>query len=110
MINSTSMLSASESAPGNRRVSLVDAIRELASAIRGLAERAPRDPHALLTAEELGALFGLSPRTLKDRAAAGALPHRRFGKHYRFSREDVAEIVRITGCSVRPYPGGRRAA
>ena len=106
MINSTSMSSAS----GDRAVSLVDAICELAKAIRALASQAPRDPHALLTAEELGALFGLSPRTLKDRAAAGALPHRRFGKHYRFSREDVAEIVRITGCSVRPYPGGRRAA
>ncbi len=106
MINSTSMSGASESARG---VSLVDAIRELASAIRALAEHAPRDPDALLTAEQLGALFGLSPRTLKDRAAAGVLPHRKFGKHYRFSREDVAEIVRITGCSARPYPD-RRAA
>ncbi|EMD26047.1 hypothetical protein [Amycolatopsis azurea] len=47
---------------------------------------------------------------MKDRAAAGAFPHRRFGKHYRFSREDVAEIVRLTRSEVRSYRGGMRAA
>ncbi|MGK4593984.1 helix-turn-helix domain-containing protein [Amycolatopsis sp. w19] len=89
---------------------LAASIRELASAVRALAERTPRDPAALLTAEDVGALLGLSPRTLKDRAAAGVFPHRRFGKHYRFSREDVAEIVQLTKSEVRPYRGGMRAA
>ncbi|KZB86329.1 hypothetical protein AVL48_29360 [Amycolatopsis regifaucium] len=85
-------------------------MRELASAVRALAAHCPRDPDALLTAEDVGALLGLSPRTLKDRAAAGVFPHRRFGKHYRFSREDVAEIVQLTKNAVRPYRGGMRAA
>ncbi|MFD9961937.1 helix-turn-helix domain-containing protein [Amycolatopsis sp. NPDC058986] len=89
-------------------VALAEAIRELAYAVRLLAKHAPRDPDTLLTAEQVGELFGLSPRTLKDRAAAGALPHRRFGKHYRFSRGDVAEIVRITGCAQQSR-GGRAA-
>ena len=40
----------------------------------------PADPDALLTAEEVGELLQLSPRTLKDQAAAGVLPHHRFGK------------------------------
>ncbi|MBE1574337.1 hypothetical protein ACFORH_34985 [Amycolatopsis roodepoortensis] len=47
---------------------------------------------------------------MKDRASAGVFPHRRFGKHYRFSREDVAEIVQLTKNAVRPYRGGMRAA
>jgi excisionase family DNA binding protein len=81
---------------------LADAVRDLALAVRSLAASAPRDADALLTAEQVGELFALSPRTLKDQAAAGVFPHRRFGKHYRFSRDDVAEIVRLTGCAVRP--------
>ncbi|WP_338595407.1 helix-turn-helix domain-containing protein [Saccharopolyspora sp. SCSIO 74807] len=74
---------------------LASAARELAGAVRALAEHAPHDPDALLTAEQLGDLLRLSPRTLKEQAAAGLIPHRRFGKHYRFSREDAAEIVRL---------------
>ncbi|WP_093261190.1 helix-turn-helix domain-containing protein [Saccharopolyspora shandongensis] len=81
---------------------LAEAAHELAEAIRALAEHAPRDPDALLTAEQLGHLLRLSPRTLKEQAAAGAIPHRRFGKHYRFSREDAAEIVRRAGRTATP--------
>ena len=81
---------------------LAKSVRELAEAVRALAEHAARDPDALLTAEQLGELLAISPRTLKDQAAAGALPHRRFGKHYRFSRDDLAEIVRLTGHAARP--------
>jgi excisionase family DNA binding protein len=106
----TSRMSASASDSVDGGAALAASIRDLASAIRTLAEQASRDPNALLTAEEAGALLGLSPRTLKDRAAAGVLPHRRFGKHYRFSREDVAEIVELTKSAVRPYRGGMRAA
>jgi excisionase family DNA binding protein len=73
---------------------LVRAARDLANAIQLLADRAPRDPDALITAEQLADRLQLSPRTLKDLAAAGMIPHRRFGKHYRFSQDDVAEIVR----------------
>jgi len=89
---------------------LVDAVRDLALAVRALAASAPRDIDALLTAEQVGELFGLSPRSLKDQAAAGVFPHRRFGKHYRFSRADVAEIVRVTGSPARPRRGGLRVA
>ncbi|WP_158889898.1 helix-turn-helix domain-containing protein [Amycolatopsis anabasis] len=88
---------------------LTASVRELADAVRELAARSPRDPDALLTAEQVGELLSLPPRTLKDQAAAGVLPHRRFGKHYRFSREDIAEIVRLTGRAPRRR-GGLRVA
>jgi len=78
------------------------AIRELAAAVRANASEPPEDPDALLTAEEVGELLRLSPRTLKDHAAAGVLPHHRFGKHYRFTRGDVAEIVRLSAAPVKP--------
>ncbi|WP_254125405.1 helix-turn-helix domain-containing protein [Amycolatopsis sp. CA-230715] len=66
----------------------------MAAAIRLLAATKPQDADALLTAEQVGELSGLSPRTLKDQAAARVFPHHRFGKHYRFSRADIAEIDR----------------
>src|SRR3954452_3971896 len=78
------------------------AIRELAAAVRANTPEPQADPDALLTAEEVGELLQLSPRTLKDQAAAGVLPHHRFGKHYRFTRGDVAEIVRLSAAPVKP--------
>ncbi|MDX3193421.1 helix-turn-helix domain-containing protein [Streptomyces sp. MN03-5084-2B] len=78
------------------------AIRELAAAVRATVPAPAADPDALLTAEEVGELLQLSPRTLKDQAAAGVLPHHRFGKHYRFTRGDVAEIVRLSAAPVKP--------
>ncbi|MCI2420049.1 helix-turn-helix domain-containing protein [Saccharopolyspora sp. K220] len=89
---------------------LASAARELADAVRTLAEHAPHDSDALLTAEQLGDLLRLSPRTLKEQAAAGLIPHRRFGKHYRFSRDDAAEIVRLAGKTPMPQRRGFRAA
>jgi excisionase family DNA binding protein len=77
-------------------------IRELAAAVRATAPEPPADPDALLTAEEVRELLQLSPRTLKDQAAAGVVPHHRFGKHYRFTRADVAEIVRLSAAPVKP--------
>jgi hypothetical protein len=47
------------------------AIRELAAAVQATVPEPPADPDALLTAEEVGELLQLSPRTLKDQAAAG---------------------------------------
>ena len=78
------------------------AIRELAAAVRATTPEPPADPDALLTAEQVGELLQLSARTLKDQAAAGVLPHHRFGKHYRFTRGDVAEIVRLSAAPVKP--------
>jgi excisionase family DNA binding protein len=78
------------------------AIRELAAAVRATVPEPLPDPDALLTAEEVGELLQLSPRTLKDQAAVGVLPHPRFGKHYRFTRGDVAEIVRLSATPVKP--------
>ncbi|MEV0682147.1 helix-turn-helix domain-containing protein [Actinosynnema sp. NPDC050436] len=63
------------------------------------------DPDALLTAEQVGELLQLSPRTLKDQAAAGVLPHHRFGKHYRFSRSDIGAILRHTEHVGKPQHG-----
>ncbi|MET8852309.1 helix-turn-helix domain-containing protein [Amycolatopsis sp. NPDC004625] len=78
------------------------AIRELAAAVRATVPEPPADPDELLTPEEVGEVLQLSPRTLKDQAAAGVLPHRRFGKHHRFTRGDVAEIVRLSAAPVKP--------
>lgn len=75
---------------------LLDHLQILSEALKELAKRLPADPDALLTAEQLGELLQLSPRTLKDQADAGAIPHHRFGKHYRFSRGDIQQILRIT--------------
>lgn len=51
---------------------------------------------------QLGEILQLPPRTLKDQAAAGVLPHHRFGKHYRFSRSDISAILRLTQQSEKP--------
>jgi excisionase family DNA binding protein len=85
-----------------RDCAVAAAIRELAAAVRATVPEPPADPDALLTAEEVGELLQLSPRTLKDQAAAGVLPHHRFGKHYRFTRADVSEIVRLSAAQVKP--------
>jgi excisionase family DNA binding protein len=88
---------------GNRDgCAVATAIRELAAAVRATVPDPPADPDALLTAEQVGELLRLSPRTLKDQAAAGVLPHHRFGKHYRFTRGDVVEIVRLSAAPVKP--------
>lgn len=97
-----------ESADSGRivRVVLPDEVVECLAALTTLArvwaERAPADPDALLTAEELGELLQLSPRTRKDQAAAGVLPHHRFGKHYRFSRSDISATLRLSEQSAKP--------
>jgi len=45
---------------------LVSSVMELVSAIRDLVVRSPVSSEELLTAEQLGELFRLSPRTLPD--------------------------------------------
>jgi excisionase family DNA binding protein len=75
---------------------LADSLVALTGAIRDLVARSPMSSEELLTAEQLGELFRLSPRTLRDLAAAKLVPHHRIGKHYRFSRDDIAEILHTT--------------
>lgn len=75
---------------------LVVSLMALAGAIRDLVARSPVSSEELLTAEQLGELFRMSPRTLRDLAASGHIPHHRIGKHYRFSRDDIAEILQMT--------------
>jgi len=72
---------------------LVAALREIADALREGRGQATPDPLRLLRAEQVADLLGLPVRTVRDQASAGVIPHRRFGKHYRFSREDVEAIV-----------------
>ncbi|MEV8442060.1 helix-turn-helix domain-containing protein [Actinosynnema sp. NPDC051121] len=81
---------------------VVECLVALTMLARAWTEHVPADPDALLTAEQLGELLQLSPRTLKDQAAAGVLPHHRFGKHYRFSRSDISAILRLTQQSEKP--------
>jgi excisionase family DNA binding protein len=82
----------------------------IATMLRELLTAAKEDPDRLLTVEELAMLFQLSPRTLKDRAAAGSIAHHRFGKHYRFSRGDIAKILSSYEHDAEPVHNGRRAA
>lgn len=89
---------------------VVTAIRDVADAIRDLADHAPADPHQLLRAEEVAQLLQLPVRTVRDRAAAGAIPHRRFGKHYRFSLADVEQIIQSMERTPRQHRGPLRAA
>jgi excisionase family DNA binding protein len=89
---------------------LVACLGRLADVVEQSFGARERDPDVLLTAEELGDLLHLSPRTLKDQAAAGVLPHHRFGKHYRFHRKDITEILRRSQQTPPPSNGGLRAA
>ncbi|MFC0107961.1 helix-turn-helix domain-containing protein [Kibdelosporangium aridum] len=89
---------------------LVDSLVGLTDAIRDLVARSPMSSEELLTAEQLGELFRLSSRTLRDLAAAGLVPHHRIGKHYRFSRDDVAEILQATKQVLKARQTRRRAA
>lgn len=89
---------------------LTAALREIADALRETREQAPPDPLRLLRAEQVADLLSLPVRTVHDQAAAGVIPHRRFGKHYRFSREDVEAIVHQMAREPRPRRSPFRAA
>jgi excisionase family DNA binding protein len=76
-------------------IALVEYLDLLTTVLTEIGQGLPRDPDELLTAEQLAELFQLSARTLKDQAGAGAIPHHRFGKHYRFSRDDIRQILHL---------------
>jgi excisionase family DNA binding protein len=96
--------------PSEHPDALIDSLMKLTNAIRDLVARSPVSSEELLTAEQLGDLFRLSPRTLRDLAAAGLVPHHRIGKHYRFSRDDIAEILHTTKQILKNRRPSRRAA
>lgn len=89
---------------------LVLSLKDLTAAIRDLVARSPVSSEELLTAEQLAELFRMSPRTLRDLAASGHIPHHRIGKHYRFSRDDIAEILQLTRQTLRSRRCRPRAA
>lgn len=91
--------------PGDCPDHLVVILGDLTAAIRELAARSPVSSEELITAEQLAELFRMSPRTLRDLAASGHIPHHRIGKHYRFSRDDIADILGMT----RKTPQTRRS-
>lgn len=102
-------MSVEDHRPGDG-VSVVAALQDVAAAIRELVDRSEPDPLRLLRVEDVAALLSVPPRTVRERAAAGAIPHRRFGKHYRFSRSDVDAIVRQMARAGRPSQRPLRAA
>ncbi|OLF13643.1 hypothetical protein BLA60_00025 [Actinophytocola xinjiangensis] len=85
-----------EVVPDGQYDNLIWSVQELAAAIRELVARSPVSSEELLTAEQLAELFRMSPRTLRDLAASNRIPHHRIGKHYRFGRDDIAEILEMT--------------
>ena len=86
----------------------VVALREIAEALREVSAQTP-DPLCLLRAEQVADLLDLPVRTVRDQASAGVIPHRRFGKHYRFNRDDVEAIVRQMAREPRPQRRSFRA-
>lgn len=89
---------------------VVAALQDIVAAVRDLADHAPVDPRQLLRAEQVAELLQLPARTVRARAAAGAIPHRRFGKHYRFSLADVEHIVQAMECNPQQRHRPLRAA
>jgi excisionase family DNA binding protein len=81
---------------------LTRCVAELVEALRGLTARAPLQAEKLLTPEEAAEVLQIPARTLRARAATQHFPHHRLGKHYRFSRDDMIEILRITQVATRP--------
>lgn len=74
---------------------MTSAASEIASALHALADTQAVHPNRLLTVDELADVLRIPARTLHDQTAHGAFPHRRWGKHIRFSPEDVTEIIRL---------------
>jgi excisionase family DNA binding protein len=93
---------SSEELGGRSMEPVAEALRDIAAAVRESTDRAEPDPLRLLRAEEVAELLALPVRTVRDRAAAGVIPHRRFGKHYRFSRADVEAIVGLMAREASP--------
>lgn len=91
-------------------VGLVVALGDIAAAVREMAERVEPDPLRLLCVAEVARLLALPARTVRDRAAAGVFPHRRLGKHYRFSRADVEAIVSAMAREATPKRRSLRVA
>lgn len=76
---------------------LINCLQSLGQSVSVLAAAVRADALGeLLTADELAERFRIPARTIRDQASAGMLPHHRLGKHYRFSKDDVAEILRLT--------------
>ncbi|TDQ00696.1 helix-turn-helix domain-containing protein [Labedaea rhizosphaerae] len=90
----------SNSPDGNAE--LADCLRALTNVLRAWLDRVPQDPDALLTPDDMALVLKLPARTIKDQAAAGVFQHHRFGKHYRFSRADIAAIQQRAECSEQP--------
>ncbi len=88
---------------------MTTAAHEIASALRALADAQTVNPNRLLTVDELADVLRIPARTLQERTARGVFPHRRWGKHIRFSPEDVAEIIRLMYRAPIPVskPNGR---
>jgi excisionase family DNA binding protein len=99
-----------EDVSGERPDELIASLVDLTAAIRDLVARSPVSSEELLTAEQLGDLFRMSPRTLRDLAASCHIPHHRIGKHYRFSRDDITEILQMTRQALRTRRSRPRAA
>jgi excisionase family DNA binding protein len=79
---------------------IIECLSTLTVALQRWLDAPSSDPQALLTAEQVGDLLQLSPRTLKEQASAGQIPHHRLGKHYRFSRSDIDAILELAQAAV----------
>ena len=63
----------------------------------------------LLTLHGLADRFKLPPKSLKDQAKAGRLPHLRVGRHYRFNAAAVKAALLVIAAETPPRPAGEVA-
>lgn len=56
----------------------------------------------LLTADQAAVLLGVPESWVREHARTGDLPHRRIGKHLRFTEDDVAAYVAASAHGQKP--------
>src|SRR5919204_6558489 len=75
---------------------LVDRYLGVDDVVVGRAAQEPREPD-VLTPEQLGELLQVDEKTVRSLAAAGDLPGRKVGRHWRFSRAAAVAMLATPG-------------
>jgi excisionase family DNA binding protein len=84
---------AQHSHPLYQLTAQVEELTVLVSAIVEHLGRVARPMPPLLTCAQVGEVLGVSESWVRMEARAGRITHRRIGAQYRFTREDVDELI-----------------
>lgn len=63
----------------------------------------------LLTADQAALLLGVPESWVREHARLGDLPHRRIGKHLRFTEDDIAAYIAASAHGPQPVKRARRS-